>query len=114
MGKKGLPLLVGWLSMAAAAVVEISSLISELLSLLLLQDPSVSLFRLIDSCVGPLLFSATSCTRKQEEKKGHKNMAQKCRVGMCELMMKKSELVLAKIVSLSLLAKLHSWQVKES
>lgn len=43
-----------------AGVLEISNFISELFSLLLLQDPSVSLFRLIDS-VTSLLFSANIC-----------------------------------------------------
>lgn len=44
-----------------AGVLEMSNFIlSELFSLLLLQDPSVSLFRLIDS-VGSLLFSAIIC-----------------------------------------------------
>lgn len=56
-------LLVGWLDrgLSIAGVLEMSSLISELFSLLLLQEPSVSLiFRLMDS-VGSLLFSANIC-----------------------------------------------------
>lgn len=43
-----------------AGVLEMSNLISELFSLLLLQEPSVSLLRLIDS-VGSLVFSANIC-----------------------------------------------------
>ena len=53
-GKRVL-LVIGWLSIAG--VLEISNFISELFSLLLLQDPSVSLLRLMDS-VGSLFFSA--------------------------------------------------------
>lgn len=44
-----------------AGVLEISNLMSELFSLLLLHDPSVSLFRLIDSVCTSLLFSAIIC-----------------------------------------------------
>lgn len=63
VGKRGL--LVGWCwcwwGLSMAGVLEMSNLmLSELFSLLLLQDPSVSLFRLIDS-VGSLLFSAIIC-----------------------------------------------------
>ena len=58
-GKRGL--LVGWverggLSNSIAGVLDISSFTSELFSLLLQQEPSVSLLRLIDS-VGSLLLS---------------------------------------------------------
>ena len=47
--------------LSIAGVLEISNLISELFSLLLLLDPSVSLLRLIDS-VGSLFFSANICS----------------------------------------------------
>jgi len=63
-GKKDL--LVGWWldrGLSIAGVLEISNLISELFSLLLLLEPSVSLLRLIGS-VGSLLFSANICSRK--------------------------------------------------
>lgn len=58
-------LLVGWLDrgLSIAGVLEISNLTSKLFSLLLLQEPSVSLLRLIDS-VGSLLFNANICTHK--------------------------------------------------
>lgn len=46
--------------LSMAGVMEMSSLISELFSLLLLQEPSVSLFKFIDS-VGSLVFSASIC-----------------------------------------------------
>lgn len=46
--------------LSMAGVLEISSLISELFSLLLLQEPSVSLLRFIDS-VGSLFFRANIC-----------------------------------------------------
>lgn len=61
-GNRGL--LVGWVDrgLSIAGVLEMSSLISELFSLLLLQEPSVSLIlRLMDS-VGSLLFSANICS----------------------------------------------------
>lgn len=53
-GKRGFPADNG---LSMAGVLEMSSLISELFSLLLLQEPSVSLLRLMDS-VGSLVFSA--------------------------------------------------------
>lgn len=49
--------------LSIAGVLEISNLISELFSLLLLQDPSVSLLRFMDS-VGSLFFSANICHHK--------------------------------------------------
>lgn len=48
----------------AVGGLEISNLMSELFSLLLLHDPSVSLFKLIDS-VGSLLFNAIIYTYTQ-------------------------------------------------
>ena len=61
-GKRVL-LLLCWVDrgLSIAGVLEISNLISELFSLLLLLDPSVSLLRLMDS-VGSLLFSANICS----------------------------------------------------
>lgn len=61
VGKRVLQL-VGWLSMTVG-VLDIPSFTSELFSLLLLHEPSVSLLRLMDS-VGSLPFSANICTRK--------------------------------------------------
>ena len=53
-------------SIVVVGVLEMSNLIPELFSLLLLHDPSVSLFRLIDS-VGSLVFSANICPKNNKE-----------------------------------------------
>lgn len=69
MGKRGL-LLMGLIvdkeltaaGLSMAGFVDMSSLISEVSSLLLLHDPSVSLFRFMDS-VGSPVFSANICSK---------------------------------------------------
>jgi len=54
------------LSIVVVGVLEMSNLISELFSLLLLHDPSVSLFKLNDS-VGSLVFSDNICPKNNKE-----------------------------------------------
>jgi len=66
LAEDGNRVLLAWCvdtGLSIAGVLEISNLMSELFSLLLLHDPSVSLLRLMDS-VGSLLFSANICTTK--------------------------------------------------
>ena len=60
-GKRGL--FVRWADngLSIAGVLEMSNLMSELFSLLLLQEPSVSLLRLIDSVGSSLPLSASIC-----------------------------------------------------